>query len=268
MSSFLSRSPLGGRSLSTPLESTSSPYGHRALPPLDDPTARRREFSRLLHEGECFLFDGATATLLYERGIYINRSFDEVNLLNPDLVAESHREYIQAGAQVITTNTWGANARKLKSYALEAKVADINLAGARIARSMAGRDVWVAGCLGPLGVRIEPWGPTSFEEAQGIFLEQARSLVEGGVDLFVLESFADLNEIHQAIRAVRELGEFPIVAQMATNDEGQSLYGTEPEWFVRKLDEWGADAVGINGGNGPAPALELLKRLKSSTNKP
>jgi methionine synthase I (cobalamin-dependent)/5,10-methylenetetrahydrofolate reductase len=233
-----------------------------------DPNCRRKQFREHLESGKPLLFDGSTATLLYDRGIFINRSFDEVNLSSPELVAEVHKEYLMAGAQVIVANTWGANPIKLKAYGLEDKVSAINFHGARIAKDVARNGAWVAGCLGPLGVRIEPWGPTSFDEACEAFKTQAKALLEGGVDLFVLETFADLNEIHQAIRAVRALGDFPIVAMMTTNEEGQSLYGTEPEWFIRKMDEWGADVVGVNGGNGPAPMLELLKRLKSATQKP
>lgn len=230
---------------------------------------RMSRFRYLLAEGkQAFLFDGGVASQLYEKGIFINRSFDEVNLAQPDLISTIHKQYIQAGAQVITTNTWSANRLKLKNYGLDSQLVEINLRGAQLAREIAGDYVWVAGCLGPLGVRIEPWGPTSFDEARDFFLEQARALKQGGVDLFVLEGFADLNEIQQAIRAVKELGDFPIVAMMATNDEGQTLFGTEPEWFVRKLDEWGADVVGVNGGNGPSPLLELSKRLKSATKKP
>jgi len=264
MNSLVNRTPAGVRLSSThPITAVGA-----AVRLSQDSLERRLEFRRRIAEGECFLFDGAVATVLYERGIFINRSFDEVNLANPDLVADVHREYLAAGAHILTANTWGANACKLRGYGLETKVRDINLAGAHIARRVAGADAWVAGSLGPLGVRIEPWGPTSFDEAREFFREQALALIEGGVDVIVLETFADLNEIQQAIRAVRELGDFPIVAQMTTNEEGQSLYGTEPEWFVRKLCDWGADVVGVNGGNGPAPALEVLKRLKAASVKP
>lgn len=239
--------------------------------PLEASVRRELFFSRVA-EGACLLFDGGVSTLLYQRGVFINRSFDEVNLDGADLVSEIHREYVAAGAQVVTTNTWGANARKLAAYGLEGKVHDINAAGARLARSAVGSQAWVAGSVGPLGVRIEPWGPTSFDEAKALFSAQVRALLGGGADLIVLEGFADLGEIQQALKATKELelefGPIPIVAQMATNDEGQSLFGTEPEWFARKLEEWGATFVGVNGGNGPAPALELLKRLKSATTKP
>ncbi|NBO37750.1 bifunctional homocysteine S-methyltransferase/methylenetetrahydrofolate reductase [bacterium] len=236
---------------------------------LSFPCERISRFLKLLQEGQqAFLFDGGVATQLYEKGIFINRSFDEVNLSQAELISQIHKQYIQAGTQVITTNTWGANRLKLQNYGLDSQLFEINLRGAQIARESAGDVVWVAGCLGPLGVRIEPWGPTSFDEAKEFFFEQAKALQQGGVDLFVLEGFADLNEIHQAIRAVKSLGDYPVIAMMTTNDDGQTLFGTEPEWFVRKLDEWGADAVGVNGGNGPAPLLELAKRLKSATSKP
>jgi len=227
-------------------------------------------FFDALRSGQCFLFDGSTPTVLYERGVYINRSFDEANLVSRELVLSIHQEFRAAGAQVLTTNTWAANRLKLQGYGLAESLSDINLQGARVAREALDDDGpgWVAGCIGPLGVRIEPWGPTSFEEARGFFAEQARALLEGGVDLFVLESFADLNEIRQAIQAIKEVCDLPVVAQMTPNDEGQTLYGTEPEWYITKLAEWGADLVGVNGGSGPAPLLDLLKKFRTVTTCP
>lgn len=228
-----------------------------------------KTFREELHHGSRLLFDGSTPTVLYERGVFINRSFDEANTAAPDLVQSIHKEFVKAGAQVLTTNTWAANRIKLQGYGLAEQLREINLAGARLARqALEGEPGWVAGCMGPLGVRIEPWGPTSFEEARGYFREQAEALAEGGVDLFVLESFGDLNEIQQAILAIHEATDLPVVAMMTPNDEGQTLYGTEPEWYIRKLAEWGADVVGVNGGNGPAPLLDLLRRFKAVTDKP
>jgi methionine synthase / methylenetetrahydrofolate reductase(NADPH) len=234
----------------------------------DNALSRVEKLRARIRQRAPLLFDGSVTTLLYDRGVFINRSFDEVNLTQPGLVEEIHREYLSAGAQILTTNTWGANALKLRTYGLEDRIAEINMAGAQIARKVAAGQAWVAGCVGPLGIRIEPWGPTSFEEAKALFSTQVRALIGAQVDLIVLESFADLNEIHQAILAIKELSDLPIVAQMTTNEEGQSLYGTEPEWFGKKLGEWGADLVGINGGNGPMPALEILKRLKLVTDAP
>ena len=227
-------------------------------------------FSEALSSGQCFLFDGSTPTVLYERGVYINRSFDEANLGSPELVLAIHQEFRAGGAQVLTTNTWAANHLKLQGYGLAENLRAINLAGAQLARKALDDEGpgWVAGCIGPLGVRIEPWGPTSFGEARAFFAEQARALIEGGVDLFVLESFADLNEIHQAILAIKEICDLPVVAQMTPNDEGQTLYGTEPEWYITKLAEWGADLVGVNGGSGPAPLLDLLKKFRTVTDCP
>jgi homocysteine S-methyltransferase len=228
------------------------------------------DFAEALKSGQCFLFDGSTPTVLYERGVYINRSFDEANIVSPELVRAIHEDFRSAGAQVISTNTWAANQIKLQGYGLSEQLREINRRGALLAREVLqdGAPGWVAGTLGPLGVRIEPWGPTSFQEAQAFFAEQARALIEGGVDLFVLESFADLNEIHQAILGIQQVCDLPVVAMMTPNDEGQTLFGTEPEWYIRKLAEWGACLVGVSGGSGPAPFLDLLKRFKTATDCP
>ncbi len=226
-------------------------------------------FIDALNSGQRFLFDGSAPTVLYERGVFINRSFDEANIVSPELILEIYREFHQAGAQVLSTNTWAANRLKLQGYGLADNLLEINRKGAQLVRQAIGEgSAWVAGCIGPLGVRIEPWGPTSFEEAKGFFSEQIRALLEGGVDLFVLEAFEDLNEIHQAIIAIREICDLPVVAMMTPNDDGQTLYGTEPEWYIRKLVEWGGDLIGVNGGSGPAPLLDLLKRFKAVTDRP
>ncbi len=229
---------------------------------------RQQTFLDALQGSDTLLFDGGIVTMLYERGIFINRSFDEANTNSPDLLRQIHKEFLLAGSNILTTNTWSANTPKLRGYGLETQMRELNLGGARIAREVAENSAWVAGSIGPLGLRIEPWGPTSFAEARAYFREQAQALADGGVDLFVLESFGDLNEIQQAMLAVHEVGDYPIVAMMATNEEGQSLFGTEPEWFVKKLEEWGASAVGVNGGGGPGPLLELAKRVRPSSTKP
>lgn len=228
-------------------------------------------FQQALQAGECFLFDGSTATALYDRGITLQRSFEECNLKSPDLLLAIHGEFLSAGAQILTANTWGAGRLKLAARGLEAQFEAINRAGVTLAKqAVAQQDAraWVAGCMGPLGIRIEPWGPTSFDEARALFREQAAPLMEAGADLIVLEAFEDLNEIHQAILAVQELGDLPIAALMTTNDDGQALFGAEPDWFIKQLDLWGAHLVGLIGGNGPAPHLRLLERLKTVTAKP
>jgi homocysteine S-methyltransferase len=205
--------------------------------------------------------DGAMGTMLYARGIFLNRSFDELNLTQPDLVAEVHKEYARAGADVIETNTFGANRVKLGAFGLADRVHAINLQGAKIARHGARDQGYVAGSIGPLGIRIEPWGKTGVDEAEEYFREQVRALCEGGVDLFVLETFRDVNEIGAAIKAVRSVCSLPIVAQMTTEEDGNSLDGVAPETFVPDLERLGADVVGLNCSVGPAAMLETVERM-------
>src|SRR5690348_14154052 len=158
--------------------------------------------------------DGAMGTMLYAKGVFINKSFDALNLSQPDLVAEIHQDYVRAGADVLETNTFGANRIKLRSFGLGDQVREINVEGARITRRAARDQAYVAGAIGPLGVRIEPWGKMGTDEAAAYFREQAEALADGGVDLFILETFRDLNEMGAAIAAVRSVSKLPIVAQM------------------------------------------------------
>src|SRR5438034_5513920 len=200
-------------------------------------------------------------TMLYAKGVFINKSFDALNITQPDLVARVHQEYVWAGADIIETNTFGANRVKLASFGAADKLHAINEQGARIARQAAGDRAYVAGSIGPLGIRIEPWGKTGVDEAQASFREQAEALVAGGVDLFVLETFRDLNEIGAAIAAVRSICDLPIVAQMTTEEDGLSLDGAPAEQFAPELIRRGADVVGINCSVGPAPMLETVERI-------
>ena len=212
-------------------------------------------------EQRVLVCDGAMGTMLYSKGIFLNKSFDELNLTQADLVAEVHQAYVRAGADVIETNTFGANRVKLSAFGLAERTYAINAAGARIARHAARDQVFVAGAIGPLGIRVEPWGKTGIDEAEDIFREQARGLLDGGVDLFVLETFRDVNEIGAAIRAVRSLCDLPIVAQMTTEEDGNSLDGVAPETFVPELEHRGADVVGLNCSVGPAGMLETIERM-------
>jgi homocysteine S-methyltransferase len=205
--------------------------------------------------------DGAMGTMLYAKGIFLNRSFDELNLTQPDLVAEVHQAYVRAGADVVETNTFGANRVKLSAFGLAERLQTINAQGARIARQAARDQAYVAGAIGPLGIRIEPWGKTGVDEAEEFFREQARGLVDGGVDLFVLETFRDVNEIGAAIRAVRSICDLPIVAQVTTEEDGNSLDGAPPETFVPQLERLGAHLVGVNCSIGPAAMLETVERM-------
>jgi len=227
-----------------------------------------RKFRELLESDAVFVFDGAVGTRLYDKGVYINRSYDELNLSAPDLVREVHDEYVKAGADIIETNSFGATRHKLRQYGLEEKLRDINIAAARLAREAAGDEVLVAGAIGPLGIRIEPFGPTSFDEAKDLFKEQAEALLEGGVDLFILETFSELPVIEQALRAVRELGDFPVIAQMTIQMDGNTTFGTSPEVFTARLDELGADVIGLNCGMGPNHILTALEMMRSVTSRP
>ena len=216
------------------------------------------------------LCDGAMGTLLYSKGIFINRSYDELNLSQPDLIRGIHHDYLQAGAEIIETNTFGANSFRLARHSLADKVRDINRTGARLAREAAKSfDVWVAGSVGPLGTRIEPLGKTSFQEARDAFREQIEALVEGGVDLLILETFGYLEEIHQAIQAAREVApSVPLVAQVTIDEDGNCLDGSDPETFAPKLAEWGADVIGCNCSVGPVAMLDAIERVRAATSLP
>jgi homocysteine S-methyltransferase len=222
----------------------------------------------LLQE-KILLGDGAMGTQLYNKGVYLNSCFDELNLTNPEIVRGVHREYIQSGVDIIETNTFGASRYKLKKFGLEDKVREINRAGALIAREIAGKEVFVAGSIGPLGLKIEPWGSTSSGEAEEAFEEQAQALLEGGVDFFILETFSDINEIHQAIKAIQKLGQdIEFIAEMTIEESGNSLYGTTPEVFTRKLEEWKAPVIGVNCSVGPAHMLQCLEKMALVTELP
>jgi homocysteine S-methyltransferase len=211
--------------------------------------------------------DGAMGTMLYAKGVFINKSFDALNVTQPDLVAEVHQEYVRAGADIVETNTFGANRIKLGSFGLAERLRAINEQGAKIARHAAREQAYVAGAIGPLGIRIEPWGKTGVDEAREYFREQAQALVDGGVDLFILETFRDLNEIGAAIDAVRSVSQLPIVAQMTTEEDGNTLDGTPPERFTPELERRGATVIGVNCAVGPAPMLDTIERMAAVTKR-
>ena len=177
------------------------------------------------------------------------------------------QEYVKAGADILQTNTFSANYNKLQKFGLNTQLREINISGVNIARQAAGENVYVAGTIGPLGLRIEPYGPTSFDEAKGMFNEQAGALLDGGIDLFVLETFSDLSELQQAIKAVKELCDLPIVAQIAIQMDGNTVFGATPEIFTKRLDEWGADVIGLNCPVGPALFLNALEKMHEFTHK-
>ncbi len=226
------------------------------------------------------LCDGAMGTTLYARGIFINRCFDELNLSQPDLVRSVHEDYLQSGAELIETNTFGANAFRLLRYGFQDQVFEINQAGARLARQaveqlqdkQAGH-AWVAGSIGPLGVHLEPLGKTGLDEARAAFAEQIRGLADGGpgvgVDLLVIETIVALNEAEQAIRAAKEVApHLPVLALITVDEEANCLDGSSPEIAAARLSAWGADAIGVNCSTGPATVLTALEKLAAACSVP
>jgi homocysteine S-methyltransferase len=216
------------------------------------------------------LCDGAMGTLLYSKGIFINRCYDELNLSQPDLIRAIHHDYLQAGAEMIETNTFGANAFRLARHSFADKVREVNRMGARLAREAAKSfDVYVAGSVGPLGTRIEPLGKTSFEEARQAFREQIEALAEGGVDLLMLETFGYLEELHQAMLAAKDVGaKLPLVVQVTIDEDGNCLDGSDPGTFAPRLEDWGADVIGCNCSVGPVAMLDAIERVRALTSLP
>jgi homocysteine S-methyltransferase len=231
--------------------------------------SRAAEFRAKLRS-KIIVADGAMGTMLYSKGIFINRCFDELNLSAAALVKEIHQEYIKAGAEVLETNTFGANRLRLGAFGFAEKLQVINQAGVRLAREAAGERAFVAGALGPLGAPIEPLGPISFAEARGIFQEQATALVNAQVDLLVLETFYELDELREAIFACRQAAgpDMVIVAQLTVEDDGSLRDGTSTEVFTAWLNQWPVDVIGINCSAGPKVALETIERMLPLTVKP
>ncbi len=229
----------------------------------------KKPFKDVIASGETLLFDGAMGTALYNKGIFINRCFEDANLSSPGLVKEIYQEYLSAGAQVLTTNSFGANGFKLTGHNLHDKTFAINKAAAELARSVAKDQAYVAGSVGPLGVRIEPWGPTSFDEARAAFREQIKGLVAGGIDVICLETFSDISEVQQAILAARDVDpKVPLIAHLVINPDGATPIGTPLEWAMKKLDEWQVDVVGLNCSVGPAPMMTAIPRIRAATQLP
>jgi len=227
------------------------------------PTRPGREpFRHALEQGAVILLDGAMGTMFYSRGIFINRAFEELNLTRPALVREVHEEYVAAGAQVLETNTYTANRFRLSAHGLADEVERINGRGVEIAREAGGGRVWVAGSIGPLGVRIEPFGPIARDEARAVFAEQARALAIAGVDLFVVETFSHLPEIEEALRAVREVSDLPLLATVTVDKGGVTREGVDAGEAAQRLVACGADAVGVNCSEAlwTLDALEVMRR--------
>ena len=208
--------------------------------------------------------DGAMGTLLYAKGAYLNRCYDEMNLSQPDMVREIHQEYLQSGAELIETNTFGGNPIKLAPHGLSEQTEEINRRGAEIAKDLAGERAWVGGSVGPLGKPLSPIGKISMEEAVELFQPQIRGLVRGGVDLIVLESMNDVQELIAAVQAVRKECALPIIAQATFPAEGRTMLGYTPEEVMTTLASLGVDVVGANCSEGPHDMLDTVQRLRQA----
>jgi methionine synthase I (cobalamin-dependent)/5,10-methylenetetrahydrofolate reductase len=222
------------------------------------------------------LADGAMGTVLYARGIFINRCYDELNLSDPNLILSIHEEYLQAGAEILETNTFGANRFRLTRHGLASKVAEINAAGVKLARQavehlqekQAGT-AYVAGSIGPLGVRLEPLGKTGLDEARAAFAEQIRALADAGVDLLIIETMPALNEAREALLAAEETApHLPVLVMVTVDDESNCLDGSSPQQAAALLTEWGAGAIGVNCSTGPSTVLTAIEAMRSATTLP
>ena len=220
-----------------------------------------RTLRELLSDGRVHVVDGAMGTMLYGRGVFLNVCYDELSLKQPDLVRDIHREYVRAGAELIETNTFGANPVKLATHGLAGETERINSAAAGLAREAAGERAAVAGAIGPLGVRVEPFGELSLDEARAVYERQVRGLLTGGVDGFILETFSDVAELGAAVHAVRALSDLPIIAQMTVGTDGKTHYGTDPLVFGPELAAMGVDVIGVNCSVGPHGVLEAVEKL-------
>jgi len=227
------------------------------------------DFKEVLKNKIPLLFDGAMGTELYKRGLFINRSFEEANLIHRQLIQSIHKDYRDAGADVLTTNSWGAGYYKLKDHNLQDKVYEINLAAARIAREVAGDELYVAGSVGPLGHRLEPFGTLKAGDAFAAFTEQVRGLRDGGVDFVLFETFTDISEMEQAIRAAKAVdADMPVFGTLSIEMSGELTLGPSVELSLEKLAGWGADVVGLNCHVGPQPMLAAIKKVKGAATAP
>jgi homocysteine S-methyltransferase len=216
------------------------------------------------------LCDGAMGTLLYTRGVSYYQCFDELNFSNPQVVQKVHQDYIKAGAEIIETNTFGANRFKLATHGFEEKVRDINLRGAKLAREareIEGKDIFVAGSMGPIGQRVHPFGEITLKQVREAFLEQAEGLLEGGVDLFIVETISDLREMREAVSAIRGICQLPIIASMTFGEDGKTLMGNTPEEVAEFLNKLDVEIVGANCSVGPLKMYEIVQTMKGKSDK-
>src|SRR5256885_12729352 len=226
-----------------------------------------QDFIQAIADEHIYLFDGAMGTMLYAKGVFINKCYDELNLRSPEIVLEVHKQYVRSGAEVLETNTYGANRVKLRTFGIEDDTREINVKAVEIARKAAGDSVFVAGAIGPLGIRIEPYGPTALDEAREYFREQAEALRDAGVDLFILETMSNIAEVEQGILAIRDVCSLPIIAQMTIGNDVRTSYGDSPRLIAERLDRAGADVIGLNCSVGPDVMLDAVEEISTVTAK-
>ncbi|MCP4310213.1 MAG: bifunctional homocysteine S-methyltransferase/methylenetetrahydrofolate reductase [Bacteroidetes bacterium] len=214
------------------------------------------------------LLDGAMGSLIYEKGVFIDKCYDELNLSRPDLIRSIHEDYIRSGAKVIETNTYGANRLKLKSHNLQDQIGEINCMGVELAREAAGENVYVAGSMGPVGEELEPWGEVSLEKVFDVYKEQAGYLGQAGVDLFIIETIQDIREMEQAVKAIRSESDLPVVAMMTVGEDGKTRYGLDLEDITGKLLKSEATVIGLNCTVGPKPMLDFVEQMITVSDKP
>jgi homocysteine S-methyltransferase len=225
-------------------------------------------FLKLLDSGKPILSDGAMGTMLHKRGIGFDVCFDELNLVNPAVVGDIHRAYIEAGANIIQTNTFGGNRYKLEQHGLEDRLVEINTAGVELARRVVWasfKNVLIAGDVGPLGVRLAPFGRVQPEQARQAFAEQITALANAGVDLLIIETMTDLYEVREAIAAARQVASYlPIIASMTFTRDDRTLLGDDPVKVARAMHGYGADVLGVNCSGGPNQLLRILKTMREA----
>src|SRR5690242_1897490 len=231
--------------------------------------SRAAEFREAL-SARILVADGAMGTALAAKGNFAHRSLDELNLSLPALVRDVHQDYLRAGAEIVRTNTFGANRKRLEVFGFGDKVRHINQAGVRIAREAAREQAFVAGCVGPLGSPLEPLGRITPKEARALFRQQVDALLEAGVDLLMLETFRDIAELREAVLAARESAgpELMIAAHVSVDDHGLLADGASPRDYGRALEELPADLAGVNCSSGPAAVFKAMERMAEFTRKP
>ena len=230
--------------------------------------AERGTLRDLLKDDRIHVMDGAMGTVIYDRGVFVNVCYDALSVEQPELVGQIHRDYVEAGAEILETNTFGANPVKLSAYGMEDRTVEINTAAARLALEAAGDRAFVLGAVGPLGVRLEPWGPTAVSEAAGFFTTQMQALLDAGVHGLILETFSDVHELETAIHTARGLTDLPVFAHLTVGEGGATVFGTDAAEGARRLRDAGADVVGLNCSVGPAAMLDAMEAMADAIDLP